>query len=519
MREQEGKQEHDREDRRDDADVLDLARAQLDDGIRDEARRDTVGDRIGEAHHRNGEEGRNGRSRVLPIDARNVAHHQHTDIHQSARRRAGRDELCDGAEEHGDRKQNRNDERRETRSAAFRNARGGLDEGRDRGSTQDRARAGSDRVAQESLLDVFDLARIVEQAALLACRLAGAHQRADRIEHIDHRKGDERGDKVEDLIGGYPLEAVDEYLPRRLCTEIGKSLQGIGEGDAVKHRNAVGRAHCRADAHKGIIQHRTADDADDHSRLDFQLGKNGDHQQGKNRDDRGDHRLPADGKDAQIEGNQPDFRAGIRLHDDSGVLHTDERDEQADARGDRDADRRRNGADDHFARADNREDEEQNARTKDDEESIRIGISQPFAANGKYEKRIQPHAGRLRKRNFCEKRHQERTDDRTQRRKDIRRAECEPAATDIDEHIRVCHEDVDHRHERRKSRQHLRLEGRLHLRDAEVVVDLAEEAGVLRLCYRFPSDRFRRGLFRLRFFDLRFFDVLIFCHLKPPKMC
>ena len=52
VRKQEREQEHRREDRRNGADLFDLARAQLDDRVGDETRRDAVRDGIGEAHHR-----------------------------------------------------------------------------------------------------------------------------------------------------------------------------------------------------------------------------------------------------------------------------------------------------------------------------------------------------------------------------------------------------------------------------------------------------------------------------------
>lgn len=403
MREQEGEQEHDREDRRNDADVLDLARAELDERVRDEARRDTVRDGIGEAHHRNGEERGDSRRRILPVDARNVAHHQHADIQQSARRCAAGNERRDGAEEHGDCKQNGNDESREARSAAFRNARGGFDEGRDRGGTADRARAGSDGVAQERLLDIFDLTRIVEQTALLARRLAGAHQRADGIEHVDHGERDQRCDEIEYLIAADALEAVDERLTEGLRAEVGKRLQRVIEGNFFEHFLRGSIADREGDRREDIIQHGAADDAEQHGTLDLQFREDGDDQEGEQRDGCGHGSKSVEPVRQNVKGNEFD-EGGVVVDHNARLLQTDKRNEQTDARGNRQANRRGNGADDHFARADDRENEEQNARAKHDEQRVCIGIPESTAYR-KTEKGVQTHAGRLCERNFRQKRH------------------------------------------------------------------------------------------------------------------
>ena len=97
VRKQERKQEHEREDGGDGADVFDFARAQLDDRVRDEARRDAVRDGIGEAHDGDGEEGGNGGCGVFPVDIDHVAHHQYAHVDERARRGALRDERGDGA--------------------------------------------------------------------------------------------------------------------------------------------------------------------------------------------------------------------------------------------------------------------------------------------------------------------------------------------------------------------------------------------------------------------------------------
>ena len=277
VREQEGEQEHEAEDRRNRTDLFDFTRAELDDRIGEEARRNTVRDGIGKAHHRDGEECGNSRCGIFPVDVRNVTHHEYADIHESACRCAGRNERRDGAEEHSDRKQNSDDQGGKARSAAFRYACRRFDEGRDGGSTEDRARAGCDGVAKERSLDVFHFARFIEQAAFFAGRLASSHQGTDGIEHIDHCKRDERRDKVKDLRATYTFKPFNEYLSKGFRTKLFDFLNGIFKFDCIENRFTGCRTCSISDSDKDVVQDGTADDTKNHRPANIQFGENSDH--------------------------------------------------------------------------------------------------------------------------------------------------------------------------------------------------------------------------------------------------
>jgi len=86
VREQEGKQEDERKDRRNGADILVFTRAQFDDRVGNETSRDAVRNGIRKGHHGDGQERGDSRRGVFPIDIDDVSHHQNADVHQSARR-------------------------------------------------------------------------------------------------------------------------------------------------------------------------------------------------------------------------------------------------------------------------------------------------------------------------------------------------------------------------------------------------------------------------------------------------
>ena len=123
MREQEGKQEDERKDRRNGADILVFTRAQFDDRVGNETSRDAVRNGIRKGHHGDGQERGDSRRGVFPIDIDDVSHHQNADVHQSARRSRAGDELRDGTEEHCDCEEERDHQRGKARSAAFGHAR------------------------------------------------------------------------------------------------------------------------------------------------------------------------------------------------------------------------------------------------------------------------------------------------------------------------------------------------------------------------------------------------------------
>ena len=97
-----------------------------------------------------------------------------------------------------------------------------------------------------------------------------------------------------------------------------------------------------------------------------------------------------------VERGQADERGGV-AYDDTGVLHADEGNEQADTGGDSDLDGLRDGVEDDLAEAgDGQQDEDD---TVDEDHDQRIGIRQPHAnADRVDEVSVQAHAGRLRER-------------------------------------------------------------------------------------------------------------------------
>lgn len=86
-----------------------------------------------------------------------------------------------------------------------------------------------------------------------------------------------------------PLEAFHKDLSESHVAEIFERIQRIIELDLVEHIDANLRTRRHADTGKHVIENGAADDADDHSRFDFQLGKNGNEQKRDDRNNRRDH--------------------------------------------------------------------------------------------------------------------------------------------------------------------------------------------------------------------------------------
>ena len=209
-----------------------------DDDVGDEAERDAVGDRERERHHHDRQRGAEAEREILEVDAGDhaacggdcVAPRRGERLVDAAARRAvlaGQRALLDVGlllrlgengdhqvgdddqrgrgclrrhhpdqrrDEHEREEERSGDDAHPARAPADADARGGLDVRRRRRGRGEPADAGGERVDEQRLLDLRQLASLVEVAGLLA----DADERAHRVEEVaDHQREDEgdRGDE------------------------------------------------------------------------------------------------------------------------------------------------------------------------------------------------------------------------------------------------------------------------------------------------------------------------------------
>ena len=125
---------------------------------------------------------------------------------------------------------------------------------------------------------------------------AGAVERAQRIEHIDHAERQHRGKEHDDEVAGAVLsnvraevEALGEDLAECLRAEILESAEEIGGQVGCD----IGRIELgNGDEADGIVEHRTAEHAPQDSALDLLLGQRADDEHGDQRDEHREDCLP-----------------------------------------------------------------------------------------------------------------------------------------------------------------------------------------------------------------------------------
>ena len=329
---------------------------------------------------------------------------------------------------------------------------------------QTAAAAGGDGVSQHGLVHVGDVAFLGQHVA----GRAGAVQRAKGIEHIDHAEckhgGEEHNDEVAHAVLGNvraEVEAFGEDLAERLCAELLECTEEIGgqvgsDSGSIEIRNR--------DEADDVVENCAAEHTPQNSALDLLLGHCAD---GEDRDDGQDHREdvgPCRGAGEDVEGREIDERCAV-VHDDTGVLQADERDEQADTGGDRGLDSGRDGVKDHLAQAGDGQQDEDDAVNQN--ENQRVCVAQAEGeADGVDEECVQAHAGRLRQRQVGQQTDENGADDGGDGGRDVDRAVADSA--EAGEHTGVDHQNVGHCHEGRYTGHDLGAHGRavfLHFKE------------------------------------------------------
>ena len=298
---------------------------QRDDEVREQTHSYAVGNAVTERHDDYREECGH---RVLDageVDILDIAHHEHADVHERARRCRGRNEREKRKQEYREQEEHRGDKRRQTGFAADGHACAGLYERGDRGRTEDCAGAGSDGIGVHALVKRERFALLVHEAG---ARRA-ARDRAHGIEHVYHAERHYRhyaehyGSAAEIDVPECGEERTRSFLHGEEVCEVlpERPADRTAAGERIDVRHAHGYGDDRADYY-----------ADDNRRLDFEVRQYGDRYKTDEADDRAARRIFAYRRRVYVEHDE--VADGIRacLYD-SSVLESDIRDEQAYADG------------------------------------------------------------------------------------------------------------------------------------------------------------------------------------------
>ena len=333
-----------------DRNFLELAARNLDERVGDEAEADTIGDGVGKRHHGDRQEARYGNLNVLPVDVGRVAKHQHANDNERRRGRSAGDDASDGAEEERCKnEQDADDNTGQAGAAAFADACRAFNESGHSGSAEDCAANGRDGVCDERFIALGQVAVLIKHAG----SLRGTDQRADSVEAIADRKGDDRRDQGEEAVCHEAVESFCEHL-----AEHGRERIEAMERDLIREG---GHAKRNADD-------RGRNDADEERALHF-VG----HQHCG--DDKADERYERGATCDSAKLNE----AGRSRTDDANVEHADQSDEQADAGADRALQGRRNCRNNLGAERRNGNRKEDQAREHDDSKRVLPSIAHAHA--------------------------------------------------------------------------------------------------------------------------------------------
>ncbi len=271
------------------------------------------------------------------------------------------------------------------------------------------------------------------------------------------------------------VEAFREDLAERLRAEVLERAEEVGgQVGSDSGRIEIGNS----DEADDVVENCAAEHAPQNSALDLLLGHCAD---GEDRDDGQEHREdvgPCRGAGEDVEGREIDERCAV-VHDDTGVLQADERDEQADTGGDRGLDSGRDGVKDHLAQAGDGQQDEDDAVNQN--ENQRVCVAQAEGeADGVDEECVQAHAGRLRQRQVGQQTDENGADDGGDGGRDVDRAVADSA--EAGEHTGVDHQNVGHCHEGRHTGHDLGAHGRA------VLLYLKEIAHVGKPSFLFLAD-------------------------------
>ncbi len=158
--------------------------------MHDERSSDTDRDRVGERHQDDSEQRREALLEICEVDLLEEAHHQEPDQDQSRRRGRARHQQRERRQEDGNQEQHARGDGRQPGTASFRNACRALDVGGVRTDSCQTSNRGTDRVDEQQLADVFDLAVIVHELGLLDHRGGRTHG----VEEVGQHEGEDRQD-------------------------------------------------------------------------------------------------------------------------------------------------------------------------------------------------------------------------------------------------------------------------------------------------------------------------------------
>ena len=285
--------------------VLEAAGNRVHHDIGDDADQDTVGDRVRERHEGDRQERRDAAAVVLPVDAGHGRHHHDADDDQGRGGRGARDREEDRREEQREAEADGDREGGEAGAAAVADAGGAFDVSRGRRGAEAGAGDGRDGVGEEDLVDVLNLVALDE-----AGRLADADHGAHRVEHVDEQEGQDDDEHVpgEDVV---PLELHED------------GGDAVREGDELRVAGGVAGQLGHGFAGRGVLDEEADDgrgeDADEDAAADFE------HHEAAGDDE------AEDGDEGRAVGHVTEDDEGrVAVHDDAGVLHADEGDEEAD---------------------------------------------------------------------------------------------------------------------------------------------------------------------------------------------
>ncbi len=186
-------------------DVAASATHELDEHVGDEAGSDPVGDGVGEGHQDDRQERRDGDLDVLPVDSRDLLHHQEADQHECGDGRLARDDVHHWGDEHREQEQQAGDHAGEASASPLADTRSRLDVAGVAGHAGRTTGGRRHRVDHQDGLRVRRRSVLVEQTGLGTDGCHGAHgveevgqqQCEDEQERRRHTEAAEAAQQVE----------------------------------------------------------------------------------------------------------------------------------------------------------------------------------------------------------------------------------------------------------------------------------------------------------------------------------
>ena len=369
-----------------------LSRADLDDAVEDESRRDTIGDAVAQSHKDTGEECGDGFVQIRPVDLLERGHHHHADGNQSGSGSREGNRADKGSQESGQREADGDDDGGQARASAGSDTGSALYEGGRIGGTDQGADGCGRRVREKSLIQ-FRLEtgtafhRLLVLGAEDAAATAGSDKGTDRIKGVGNAEREDRNQHKRQF-GHIGKQAADTALPKDGEEGRGQCLARFREA-----RGLLRRGDAKRNTDQGGNNDRNQDSA-----LYLKDEKN----HGQNQADDEDPEL-------RLIQRRESRNTAVKI-DDAYVQKTDISDEDTDAAADGVLQAYRNGLDDVLTDLRHRDEDVQKTADEDHGKRLLPGEAQreTYRVN---EKGIQTHAGRLGVGNVRHQTHDQSTDD------------------------------------------------------------------------------------------------------------